>query len=167
MQVPASRLLIVGGGLASVRGQFLERFTRRGVPAERVQLEEGKPFPDYLAMHREADVMLDTFPYNGGTTTCHALWMGVPLVSLAGETAPGRGGASVLNAIGLGELIAGSPEEYLGIAAGLAHDRRHLAVLRSGMRERMRNSALMDSEHFVRNLENAYAAMWISWCEKQ
>ena len=167
MQVPDSRLLIVGPGLASVRSQFLERFTRRGVPAARVQLEEGKPFPDYLAMHREADVMLDTFPYNGGTTTCHALWMGVPLVSLAGETAPCRGGASVLNAIGLGELVAETPEKYLGIASSLAHDRRRLAALRSGMRERMRNSALMDSERFACNLEDAYAAMWRSWCEKQ
>jgi predicted O-linked N-acetylglucosamine transferase (SPINDLY family) len=166
MQIPNSRLLVVGPGLGSVRSEFRERFTRCGVPDARVQLEENKPFTDYLAMHREADVMLDTFPYNGGTTTCHALWMGVPVVSLAGDTAPGRGGASVLNVIGLGDLVADTAEKYLGIASNLASDRQRLGALRSGMRERMKKSALMDSERFVCNLEDAYAAMWRSWCEK-
>jgi predicted O-linked N-acetylglucosamine transferase (SPINDLY family) len=117
-------------------------------------------------MHREADVMLDTFPYNGGTTTCHALWMGVPVVSLAGDTPPGRGGASVLSVVGLGELVADTSEKYLGIASSLADDRQRLGALRSGMRERMKKSALMDSERFVCNLEDAYAAMWRSWCEQ-
>lgn len=166
-RVADSRLLVVGPGLASIRGEYLERFTRHGVPASRVRLEESKPFREYLELHREADVMLDTFPYAGGTTTCHALWMGVPLVSLAGDTPPSRGGASLLNVVGLSELVALTPEEYLDVAAGLANDPGHLAALRAGMRERMRNSALMDSERFVRNLEDAYAEMWRAWCEKR
>ena len=97
--------------------------------------------------------MLDTFPYSGGTTSCHALWMGVPLVSLAGETPASRGGVSLLNVVGLPQLVADSSERYFEIARNLASDQAGLEELRTGLRERMLASSLMDIPRFTRNLE--------------
>ena len=111
--------------------------------------------------------MLDTFPHTGGTTTCDALWMGAPVVTLAGETATSRGGASLLHAVGLDELVAHTPEEYLDIATTLARDPHRLAALRAGMRKRMAASPLLDEVQFTRNLESAYRTMWRTWCTNQ
>ena len=152
-------------GLGSIREEFRARFTRQGIAPERLELIDRLPFQEYLALHGSVDIVLDTFPYTGGTTTCHALWMGVPVVTLTGNTATSRGGASLLNAIGLGELVADTTDEYLEIASALAQDRPRLAVLRMGMRDRMAASPLMDAERFTRNLEKAYRAMWVSWCD--
>jgi predicted O-linked N-acetylglucosamine transferase (SPINDLY family) len=163
--VPDSRLLLVRRGLTSIRSEFLSRFSRHGVNPDQIDLRESVPFQDYLALHGAADIVLDTFPYTGGTTTCHALWMGVPVVSLVGNTATSRGGASLLNVIGLGDLVAGTPDEYVDIAAGLANDRQRLTALRAGMRDRMAASPLMDAARFTRNLESAYRSMWRSWCQ--
>jgi predicted O-linked N-acetylglucosamine transferase (SPINDLY family) len=116
-------------------------------------------------MHNSVDVVLDTFPYTGGTTTCHALWMGVPVVSLAGVTATSRGGASLLQAVGLPELIAADEQGYIDIAAGLANDRARHANIFTGLRERMRSSPVTDGSAFTRRLEDAYRAMWRAWCE--
>jgi predicted O-linked N-acetylglucosamine transferase (SPINDLY family) len=93
--------------------------------------------------------------------------MGVPVVSLVGETATSRGGASLLHAIGLGELVAQTPDQYVDIACDLAQDAARLAALRAGMRERMRASALMDAPLFTRNLESAFRLMWRSWCAER
>ena len=109
--------------------------------------------------------MLDTFPYTGGTTTCHALWMGVPVVSLAGTSAPSRGGASLLRAIALDELVVDTSEQYLDTACGLASDPQRLSVLRAGMRTRMSESPLMDATRFTCHLEQAYRSIWRHWCE--
>jgi predicted O-linked N-acetylglucosamine transferase (SPINDLY family) len=166
-RVPDSRLLVVGATLTSIPDEYLERFTRHGIAPERLQVQGAKPFPEYLALHRSADIILDTFPYSGGTTTCHSLWMGVPVVTLAGETATSRGGASLLHAMGLDQLVAQTPEQYLEIAAALAADAQRLAALRAGMRKRMAASALMDEVQFTRNLEKAYGEMWRAWCAKQ
>jgi predicted O-linked N-acetylglucosamine transferase (SPINDLY family) len=165
--VPKSRLLVVGATLTSIPEEFVKRFTRQGIAPERLQLMGAKPFPEYLALHREADVILDTNPYSGGTTTCHALWMGVPVVTLAGETATSRGGASLLNAVGLRELVAETPKQYVDFAAALAADPKRLARVRAGLRKRMAASPLMDEVRFTRNLEKAYRAMWRAWCDKQ
>jgi len=164
-RVPASRLLVAWRGLGSIREEFRARFARNGVAPERLDLRDRLPFEDYLALHGAVDIVLDTFPYTGGTTTCHALWMGVPVVTLTGNTATSRGGASLLNAVGLGELVADTADEYVDIAAALARDRPRLAALRLGMRDRMLASPLMDAERFARNLEHAYRAIWASWCD--
>jgi protein O-GlcNAc transferase len=164
MRVPDSRLLIVRRGLASIGDEYRTRFARHGVAPDQIELRDAVPFLEYLALYGASDIVLDTFPYTGGTTTCHALWMGVPVVTLTGVTATSRGGASLLNAVGLGELVAGTTDEYLDIAAALAQDRRRLAALRAGMRDRMAASPLMDAERFTRNLEKAYRAMWTAWC---
>jgi protein O-GlcNAc transferase len=164
-RLPESRLLVVGLGLESVRGEYLARLAAAGIAPERVDLRGFQSFHDYLAIHENVDMMLDTFPYAGATTTCHALWMGVPVVSLAGDSYVSRVGASVLGAIGLGELLAETPEEYVEKARALAGDPARLSQLRSGMRARMSVSPLMDATRFTINLECAYRAMWRDWCQ--
>lgn len=165
VRIPESRLLIAWRGLDSIRDEFRARFAQHGVAPERIELHDRQPFLDYLRLHGAADVVLDPFPYTGGTTTCHALWMGVPVVTLPGETASSRGGASLLHAIGLGALVAETPDEYVDIAAALARDAFRLAELRAGMRNRMAASPVMDAGRFARNLEDAYRTMWVTWCK--
>jgi predicted O-linked N-acetylglucosamine transferase (SPINDLY family) len=164
-RLPDARLLVMGLGLESMRDEYLSRFASRGVATQRLELRGFQSFRDYLAAHGEVDVILDTFPYAGGTTTCHALWMGVPVLSLVGDSAPSRGGASVLETVGLDEMLADTPEQYLGKACSLANDRERLASLRAGMRTRMSASPLMDAARFTGNLENAYRSMWRHWCQ--
>src|SRR5205085_5553530 len=106
-------------------------------------------------------------PYAGGTTTCDALWMGVPVVTLHGKTPVGRAGVSLLNQINLAELIATNTDEYIDLAVGLARDRDRLQALRSSMRERMHGSPLMNARELVRDLEAVYRTMWQRYCHGQ
>jgi predicted O-linked N-acetylglucosamine transferase (SPINDLY family) len=122
------------------------------------------PAEEYFALYRQIDIALDTFPYGGGTTTCDALWMGVPVVSLVGRTAVGRGGLSILSNVGLPELAARSEEEYVRIAGELAGDLPRLGNLRANLRQRMAQSPLMDAPRFARNIEAAYRQVWRQWC---
>ena len=119
---------------------------------------------EYLALHDEVDVLLDSHPFSGHTVSCHALWMGVPVVTLAGDRHCSRMVASVLMNVGLPELIAHTPAEYVEIAIALAADPARLAALRSSLRERMAASPLMDRHRFARNAEQAYRQMWRTWC---
>jgi predicted O-linked N-acetylglucosamine transferase (SPINDLY family) len=119
---------------------------------------------DHLASYGRIDLALDTFPYNGATTTCDALWMGVPVVTLAGNTHAGRIGVSLLTAIGLPELIAQSPDQYVEIASDLATEPNRLSHLRLTMRPRVKNSPLQDPLTLTRALESAYRQMWHDWC---
>jgi len=167
LRVAGARLLVIANGLGSIPEDFAARFVQSGIGKDRLRVLGSRPFREYLAMHGQADLMLDTFPFTGGTTTCHALWMGVPVVSLAGDTATSRGGASLLGAIGLGELVAQTPDQYLELASSLAGDPARLAALRAGLRGRMLASPLMDAQRFTRNLESAYRSMWRSWCAGQ
>jgi predicted O-linked N-acetylglucosamine transferase (SPINDLY family) len=115
---------------------------------------------DHLAIYHEVDIALDSFPYNGATTTCEALYMGVPVVSLAGDRHAGRMGASLLNAAGLGYLVARSAEQYVTIAANLAADLPALAALRASLRAQLQASAIMDESGFTRRLEDCYLQLW-------
>jgi len=117
---------------------------------------------DHLARYNNIDIALDPFPYNGTTTTCDALWMGTPVVALAGKTHVSRVGVSQLTNIGLPELIAADTVAYVDIAVALANDLPRLAQLRSSLRERMKVSPLMDSARFTRNLEHAFQEMWLT-----
>src|SRR5262249_43002692 len=137
-----------------------------GIPRDRVDFVPAKSTSDYFALRHQVDIVLDTFPCTGGTTTCDSLWMGVPVVTLVGDTAYSRGGVSLLHAVGLDDLVAQDPDEYLATAAGLAGDTKRLTELRASLRERMRASPLMDAERFTRNLEAAYRQMWRTWCER-
>lgn len=163
-RLEGARLLVVGLGLERFHEEFRSRFVAEGVVSERIELRGFQSFYDYLALHGTVDLMLDTFPYTGGTTTCHALWMGVPVISLAGRSAASRGGASVLGTIGLYDMVADTPDDYLDKACALASDGERLSTLRTGMRNRMLASPLMDATRFTRHLEEAYRTMWENWC---
>ncbi|HSV15791.1 MAG TPA: tetratricopeptide repeat protein [Tepidisphaeraceae bacterium] len=154
--VPGSRLLLLAPP-GSHRQRVADRLSGR------VQFVDRAPRRKYLASHAEIDIALDTFPANGHTTSLDALYMGVPAVTLLGETAIARGGLSVLSNVGLMDLVARSPDEYVEIARKLANDRARLAELRATLRDRLRASPLMDWSGFVRGLEARYREMWIEW----
>jgi protein O-GlcNAc transferase len=162
-QTPGSRLLLHARG-GSHRQRLAARMQHEGIDPHRLVFVGFQPLADYFRQYHQIDVALDTFPYAGGTTTCDALWMGVPVVSLAGKTPISRGGASILSNIGLTELLAGDLDEYVSIATKLAADIPRLAMLRSEARARMRGSPLMDAPQFARDLEAAYRRMWHRWC---
>ena len=158
-RLPNARLMLKCYGLAaeSARREMRERFLDQGIGADRVDLREADgSVVEHLSRYGEIDVALDVFPYNGTTTTCEALWMGVPVVTLAGTTHVTRVGASILNSVGLSEFIAETPEQYLDIAQRLAVDVEKRRELRAGMRARMQSSPLLDAAGFVGELESAY-----------
>ena len=137
---------------------------REGISPRRLSFVEHVPLTDYFALYQKIDVALDPFPYNGGTTTCDALWMGVPVVTLAGRMAVSRGGLSLLSNVGFPELVAESEDQYVEIAAELSHDLRRLRKLRSTLRSRMLTSPLMNAPRFAQHVEAAYRMMWERWC---
>jgi len=157
--------LVISSRRGSHRQWTLEILGRDGVEAHRVEFEEYRPRRQYLELYHRLDIVLDTHPYNGGVTTCDALWMGVPVVSLAGETPVSRAGLSLLTNLGLPELVAHSEDDYVRIASELARDLTRLEHLRSTLRQRMETSVLMDGPRFARNVEAAYRSMWRRWCE--
>lgn len=146
------------------RANLQDIFAQNNVHPGRVRFTSFMPPAKYFQAYQSIDIGLDPFPYPGGTTTCDALWMGVPVITLAGPTPVTRGGVSLLSNVGLPELAAHSIDEYVGTATALARDLPRLAALRAGLRERMRRSPLMDAPRFARNLENAYRVMWRRWC---
>jgi predicted O-linked N-acetylglucosamine transferase (SPINDLY family) len=121
---------------------------------------------DYLETYRLIDVALDPHPYGGGTTTCDALWMGVPVVSLAGRTAVSRAGLTLLSNVGLERLVARTAEQYVELAAALIRDAAGLAVLRRGLRERIESSPVMNAPQFARDFEAALRTVWRAWCAR-
>lgn len=165
--VPRAHLRIKAAAMANAEivRRLVEFFGRHGIAADRVELvAHDASWQAHLQSYDELDIALDTFPYHGTTTTCEALWMGVPVVSLAGATHVSRVGASLLTNVGLGDLVAPSEDEYVQIAAGLAQDQQRLGELRSKLRQRMQASPLMDAPGFARNVEAAYRQMWRQWC---
>ena len=142
------------------RERTLEALRNEGVEARRVEFVAFRPRREYLELYHRLDIVLDTFPYNGHTTSLDALWMGVPVVSLAGKTPVSRAGLSQLTNLGLPELVARSEEDYLKIAVELAGDLPRLTKLRSTLRDRMKTSVLMDAPRFARQVEQAYREMW-------
>lgn len=139
-------------------------FSTQGIDAWRVELLSPMAWEDYVRFGGRVDLCLDSFPCNGMTTTCHALWMGLPVVSLAGALPATRSGLSLLSTIGLPELATRDENEYLRVAAELAGDIPRLAHLRTHLRDRMRASPLMDAPAFARKMEAAYRTMWQRWC---
>jgi predicted O-linked N-acetylglucosamine transferase (SPINDLY family) len=139
-------------------------FEQGGIAGERVEFVARVSPAQYLSRYQNLDLCLDPFPYCGHTTTLDALWMGVPVISLAGRTGVGRGGVSILSNVGLPELIAATPAEYVACAIDWASDLTRLRALRAGLRERMRASRLMDAGQFATDVEDAYREMWRSWC---
>ena len=135
-------------------------FAQRGIAPERITLLDRQPIDQYLRTYSQADIGLDTFPCAGGTTTCDALWMGVPVVTLAGDRSFSRAGASILSNMGLADLVADTADRYVAAAVELARDRSRLQQLRSSLRARMQASPLTNAAQFARNMEAAFGAMW-------
>tara|TARA_R110000787_G_scaffold144264_1_gene258165 strand:+ start:130713 stop:132794 length:2082 start_codon:yes stop_codon:yes gene_type:complete len=162
--VPDARLLLKARPLADakVREQFIRIAEEAGLTAGRLTLVgHVKDLAEHLALYRDIDVALDPFPYAGTTTTCEAMWMGVPVVTLRGTAHAGRVGASLLTTVGLDDLIADDLDEYAGIATALIADRARLADDRQTLRARVAASPLCHAEDFTRSLEDAYHTLWL------
>ncbi len=165
-ELPTSRLVIKTQALndPAVAARCAAWLSGHGIGAERVELVGGSPLKAQLAAIAEVDIALDTFPYTGSTTTLETLWMGVPVVTLAGTLYFERHALATLNRVGLGDLIAESPEDYLERALRLARDRDRLIDIRTHLRSRMAASPVCDGDRFIRSLEAAYRHAWRDWC---
>lgn len=161
--VPGSRLMILADA-GSHRERTLEVFRQKGVDPGRIDFEPRRSRAGYMELYNRLDIALDTWPYNGETTSLDGMWMGVPPISLTGETPASRGGLSILSNVGLPELAVRGPDEYAAQAASLAADLDRLADLRATLRGRMLNSPVMNAPRFARQMEGAYRAMWRAWC---
>ncbi|HTW95324.1 MAG TPA: tetratricopeptide repeat protein [Tepidisphaeraceae bacterium] len=162
--VPDSRLVLLAPG-GSSRQRVVDWMQGRGISADRVEFVHNRPRMEYLATYHRIDIALDTFPYNGHTTSLDAYWMGVPVITRVGSTVVGRAGVSQLSNLGLSELIGRNADEFVRIAVALAEDRRRLAEMRATLRQRMRTSPLMDAERFARDMEETYRSVWRLWCD--
>ena len=165
--VPGSRLVLKAGALAdtTTTERLRTRFEKFGIDPDRLELRENSSHPEMFAQYGDIDIALDPFPFNGGMTTLEALWMGVPVVTIAGNSVVSRQTVSALANIGLAdELAFPGVDAYIQGAVALAHDRARLAKLRREMRPRMAASPLCQPEQFVRDLEALYRRMWQAWC---
>jgi protein O-GlcNAc transferase len=165
--IPSSRLVMKARSFSdrSTREYAMEKFVHRGISSGRLEFLPPEPSTrEHLRLYNRIDIGLDTFPYNGTTTTCEALWMGVPVITLAGDTHASRVGVSLLTNAGLPELIAETIEEYVSIAVDLAGNLKRLQILRESLRGTMAYSALTDAKRFTSALESRYREMWKLWC---
>jgi protein O-GlcNAc transferase len=161
--VPEARLLLKNPSLtdSATREWIATMFESHGVGRGRLELLGHTPTPrEHLMLYGRVDIALDTFPYNGTTTTCEALWMGVPVVTLAGETHAGRIGVSLLTSLGLTQLIAETKEEYIACALNLCSSPEQLVVSRASLRDRLSCSPLCDAGRFACRMESAFRAIW-------
>ncbi len=165
--VPGSRLLIKSRPLADeeTRARYLDMFAAHGTDTGRLELLSRIPSKlGHLGAYGRVDIGLDPFPYNGTTTTCEAMWMGVPVITLSGDRHSGRVGTSILTRVGLTEFITGTAAAYVEAAMQLAYVRDRLSELRDGLRRRLQGSPLCDGPAFTRDVEAAYRDMWRKWC---
>ena len=162
-RLPTARLRILGTPSGSTVDRLADRFQVMQVDPDRIDFIAALDYDRYLQAYEQVDIALDPFPYNGGATTCESLWMGVPVVSLAGSGGFARSGASLLGALGLHSFLATTVDEYVERAIGLAEDHENLQRMRYSLRETLLNSPLADAHSFVGDLENAYAGMWQHW----
>jgi protein O-GlcNAc transferase len=164
--VPNSRLMLLSPP-GSARHWVNHKLAEQGIPADRIEHVSRRPRPQYLELFHQIDISLDTLPYNGHTTSLDSLWMGIPVITMPGSAVVGRAGVSELTNLGLTELIASNPDDYIKLAAALASDIDRLKSLRSSLRPKMMQSPLMDGPRFARNVEAAYRDMWRNWCAAQ
>jgi predicted O-linked N-acetylglucosamine transferase (SPINDLY family) len=162
-QLPHSRLLLHAPP-GSARDHVLGRLRNESISPGRVEFIGKQPRADYLGTYHRIDLCMDPWPCNGGTTSLDALWMGVPFITLVGNTTVGRAGWSLLCNLKLPELAARTPDEYVSLAVRLAGDLPRLRELRASLRARLCASPLMDAGRFARNIEQAYRQMWRAWC---
>ncbi len=166
--VPGSRLILKFHRwfqAADLQARVRTAFSAVGVEADRIEYLSGdEPLADHLQTYSRIDIALDTYPFGGATTTFEALWMGVPVVTLVGDTMVSRCAASMLRAVKLDSLVTDSPGQYIAAAVALAADRERLAGLRASLRERVMGSPLVDGRAHARRIERVYRAIWTRWC---
>lgn len=164
-----SRLLlkIKAGQEPEIAGRYLQQFAELGVDPGRITVCGWKSPVEHFETYSQVDIALDTFPYNGTTTTCEALWMGVPTVSLVGQCHASRVGLSILSRVGLEFFATSTPQEYVAKTLALASNRLALAQMRRSMRARIATSGLCHARAFARDVEAAYRAMWHRWCRSR
>jgi len=169
-ELPTARLLLKSQGLGrpQTAGRLREQFVRAGVEAERLELlGAGLSKSQHMGLYNRIDLALDPFPYNGTTTTCDALWMGVPVITLAGKTHVARVGLSLVSHLGFPEWGVATQDAYVAKCRELTSDLPGLARLRLGLREQMRLSPLCDAPQFISHLETAFRDLWKQWCTQQ
>jgi predicted O-linked N-acetylglucosamine transferase (SPINDLY family) len=165
--LPNARLLLKNRAMtdADTREDYYRQFAEHGIARERLEMIGWTVSrQEHLALYSRIDIALDTFPYHGTTTTCEALWMGAPVITLEGDRHAARVGVSLLSRLGLHELIAHEESEYMDKAITFAADLDRLAALRAGLRARMLGSGLCDGAAFTRELEEVYRKLWRRWC---
>jgi len=168
-RVPASRLFLKAKqlGETSAPPSVRARFAAHGIDPDRLILEGAAPRAEYLAAYRRVDIALDPFPYTGGTTSAEGLWMGVPVLTLAGESLLARQGVGLLMNAGLPEWVAADAHDYVARAAAQAGAVQALSALRSGLRQQVLAQPLFDAPRFAAHLEAALRGMWVTWCNRR
>lgn len=167
-RIPSARMRLgfAGGMDEGVRNHYLSEFEQSGISRERVNISGPKPYTEYLKEYSKMDILLDTFPENGGTYTCESLWMGVPVITLAGQRQIHRAGLSTLSRVGQEQFAATTPAEYVTKAVALANDPKSLVELRGSMRSQITTSPLCNVKQYTHEVESAYREMWHRWCRK-
>lgn len=165
--VPRSRLVLKNACFFDIptREHYFQKFEASGIARDRLDFRgPHRELTDHQSVYNEIDIALDPFPYGGATTTCESLWMGVPVVTLAGNRHAGCVGASILTQVGMIEFIAERPDDYVRIAIDMAGNPSILSELRGALRQRMAASALCDAKGFTLDVEEVYRTMWKKWC---
>lgn len=167
--VPKSRILMKFPNMDTpfAKKYLEEEFAKHGIGVDRLIIEGGVGHVDFIKYYNTIDIALDPHPYTGGLTTCEALWMGVPVVTLPGETFAGLHAATHLHNAGMDEWIAKNEQDYIDIAVKWANDLEGLSKLRAGLREQVKASPLTDGPKFAKNLEKALRFMWKDWCDEK
>jgi predicted O-linked N-acetylglucosamine transferase (SPINDLY family) len=168
--VPGSALMLKSKQLAdeATQKRYLEMFSQEGIePQQIVFIAYSRTTREHMACYNDIDIALDPMPYNGTTTTCEAMWMGVPVVVLKGERHAARVGASIVTRVGMPEWAAASKAAYVAKAMELAGNPKRLAAIRASLRGRMRTSALCNADFFAGSVEKSYRQMWQEWCSRE
>jgi protein O-GlcNAc transferase len=165
--VPGGHLLLKAAQLddSGTRQDVIKRFASAGIDAARLSLQGPSPRAEYLAAYHQVDIGLDPFPFTGGTTTAESLWMGVPVLTLAGERMVSRQGVSLMMNAGLPDWVALDADDYVARAVAHAGELAQLATLRAGLRQQVLASPVFDAARFAQHLEAALRGMWRQWCE--
>ena len=165
-QVPQTRLILKYGGLddANTAHRYRRQFAKYGIDQARIELQGRSPYDRMLAEYKRIDIALDPFPFSGATTSCEALWMGVPVVTCPLETFASRQTLGILSSIGVTDTVASDPKHYVQLSVELASDLERLAELRAGMRQRLASSPLCNGPEFAASFMRAVRTAWHSWC---
>jgi predicted O-linked N-acetylglucosamine transferase (SPINDLY family) len=163
-KLPKSRLLLGGMHEEGHFSGLIDWFDQEGIPREQLSFFRRCGFDSFLRLHHQVDICLDTFPYGGGTTTCHALWMGVPTLTLAGQTMPSRVGACLQSHAGLAGFVSNSEADFVEKGLYWAGRLEELAAIRAELRERFKDSAMGQPFFIAASVEQALRTMWQRWC---